>query len=289
MLNVLKQIGGNTVAVVDAVLKALPQIQKEVPKGVTLQVVSDQSTFIRKSIKNLQHEAIMGALLAVAIILIFLGSGTSTLIIAHSIPISIISTFVLLYFGKFTLNIMTLGGLALGVGRLVDDAIVVLENINRHIEQGESPEEASYKGAKEVSTARHCGHHHQHRGLYPPGLCQRGRGVALRPDGLHRWLLADGLSFRFAHPGACSNVQIPQTERRARRRNSPLRGRSTRERSRSLPRSTRITRISSSCLSPIEKQLSHRWSSFFWSRCPFSSRSDERHPLHRHRIFPCDG
>jgi multidrug efflux pump subunit AcrB len=73
------------------------------------------------------------------------------LIIAHSIPISIIATFVLLHFGKFTLNIMTLGGLALGVGRLVDDAIVVLENINRHIEMGESPTEASYKGASEVS------------------------------------------------------------------------------------------------------------------------------------------
>jgi HAE1 family hydrophobic/amphiphilic exporter-1 len=151
MLNVLKQIGGNTVNVVDAVLKALPQIQKEVPKGVSLRVVSDQSVFIRKSIKNLQHEAIMGALMAVAIILIFLGSGTSTLIIATAIPISIISTFVLLYFGKFTLNIMTLGGLALGVGRLVDDAIVVLENINRHVDQGESPDGASYLGAKEVS------------------------------------------------------------------------------------------------------------------------------------------
>ncbi len=152
VINILKQIGGNTVATVDNVLKALPQIQKELPKGITINVVADQSTFIRKSIKNLQHEAVMGALLAVAIILIFLGSGTSTLIIAHSIPISIVSTFVLLYFGNFSLNIMTLGGLALGVGRLVDDAIVVLENINRHIEQGEPPEEASYKGAKEVST-----------------------------------------------------------------------------------------------------------------------------------------
>jgi hydrophobe/amphiphile efflux-1 (HAE1) family protein len=151
IINILKQIGGNTVSTVDNVLKALPQIEKELPKGVSIRVVSDQSTFIRKSIKNLQHEAIMGALLAVAIILIFLGSGTSTLIIAHSIPISIISTFVLLYFGNFSLNIMTLGGLALGVGRLVDDAIVVLENINRHIELGEHPEEASYKGAKEVS------------------------------------------------------------------------------------------------------------------------------------------
>ncbi len=151
MIGVLKQIGGNTVSVVDAVLKALPQIQRDLPKGVKIQVVSDQSTFIRRSISNLQHEAIIGALMAVVIIMIFLGSGTSTLIVAHSIPISIFSTFVLLHFGKFTLNIMTLGGLALGVGRLLDDAIVVLENINRHIEGGESPEEASYIGAKEVS------------------------------------------------------------------------------------------------------------------------------------------
>jgi len=150
-VGVQKQIGGNTVSVVDAVLKALPQIQKDLPKGVKLQVISDQSQFIRKSIKNLQHEAIIGALLAVVIIMIFLGSGTSTLIVAHSIPISIFSTFVLLHFGNFTLNIMTLGGLALGVGRLLDDAIVVLENINRHIEGGESPEEASYTGAREVS------------------------------------------------------------------------------------------------------------------------------------------
>ena len=151
MIGVQKQIGGNTVATVDNVLKVLPEIRKQLPKGVAIQVVSDQSTFIRKSIKNLQHEAMMGALLAVVIILIFLGSGRSTLIIAHSIPISIVSTFVLLHFGKFSLNIMTLGGLALGVGRLVDDAIVVLENINRHLEMGESPQEASYKGASEVS------------------------------------------------------------------------------------------------------------------------------------------
>ena len=151
IIGVQKQIGGNTVSVVDSVLKALPQIQRELPKGVNIQVVSDQSTFIRKSIKNLQHEAVIGAFLAVAVILLFLGSGTSTLIVAHSIPISIITTFVLLHFGKFTLNIMTLGGLALGVGRLVDDAIVVLENINRHLELGESPVDASYKGASEVS------------------------------------------------------------------------------------------------------------------------------------------
>jgi HAE1 family hydrophobic/amphiphilic exporter-1 len=151
VIGVQKQIGGNTVSVVDHTLKALTQIRKELPPGVSIEVVSDQSTFIRKSIKNLQKEAMMGALLAVAIILLFLRNVTSTLIIAHAIPVSIIATFVLLHFGKFTLNIMTLGGLALGVGRLVDDAIVVLENINRHMESGEPPEEASYQGTTEVS------------------------------------------------------------------------------------------------------------------------------------------
>lgn len=151
VIGVQKQIGGNTVTVVDQVLKELPQIKKALPQGVSIEIVADQSTFIRQSIRNLQKEALMGALLAVAIILIFLRNLTSTVIIAHSIPLSIVATFVLLYFGKFTLNIMTLGGLALGVGRLVDDAIVVLENINRHLERGESPEEASYKGASEVS------------------------------------------------------------------------------------------------------------------------------------------
>lgn len=151
VIGVQKQIGGNTVSVVDYVLKALTQIRKELPPGVSIEVVSDQSTFIRRSIKNLQKEAMMGAFLAVAIILLFLRNVTSTLIIAHAIPVSIIATFVLLHFGKFTLNIMTLGGLALGVGRLVDDAIVVLENINRHMESGKAPEEASYQGTTEVS------------------------------------------------------------------------------------------------------------------------------------------
>lgn len=151
IIGVQKQIGGNTVSVVDHTLKALTQIRRGLPPGVTIEVVSDQSIFIRKSIKNLQKEAMMGAFLAVTIILLFLRNVTSTLIIAHAIPVSIIATFVLLHFGKFTLNIMTLGGLALGVGRLVDDAIVVLENINRHMEAGVPPEEASYKGATEVS------------------------------------------------------------------------------------------------------------------------------------------
>ena len=155
----------------------------------------------------------MGALLAVAIILIFLGSGTSTLIIAHSIPISIIATFVLLHFGKFTLNIMTLGGLAFGVGRLVDDAIVVLENINRHIERGESPEEASYKGAREVSKPVIAATITSIVVFTPLRFRQGDCGTSFRSDGLYGSLLPAGISLRFTDARPCSHGKIPQTQR----------------------------------------------------------------------------
>ncbi|MBI4391197.1 MAG: efflux RND transporter permease subunit [candidate division NC10 bacterium] len=153
ILGVQKQPGSNTVAVVDAILRELPRIRRDLPPGITLEVVSDQSTFIRRAIRTLQMEAILGSLLAVGIILVFLRNLRSTAIIALSIPISITTTFVLMYFNRMTLNIMTLGGLALGVGRLVDDSIVVLENISRRIEAGEDPRTASERGATEVSRA----------------------------------------------------------------------------------------------------------------------------------------
>jgi multidrug efflux pump subunit AcrB len=113
----------------------------------------DQSVYIRNSIKSLQHEAVIGAILAILVILLFLRNVRSTLIVSLSIPISIVCAFILLYFNNLTLNTFTLGGLALGVGRLVDDAIVVLENIYRHRSAGESPDEASIKGSGEVGLA----------------------------------------------------------------------------------------------------------------------------------------
>lgn len=152
-ISVQKQSGANTVAVSDAVLKELPRIQKDLPPGMKIGVVNDQARYIRRSIRNLQHEALLGAILAIIVILLFLRNLRSTVIISLSIPISIIFTFILIYFNKMTLNIMTLGGLALGVGRLVDDAIVVLENIDRHMRQGESPPDASLKGSTEVGMA----------------------------------------------------------------------------------------------------------------------------------------
>ena len=152
-LAVQKTSGTNTIEVVDGVRKVLPKIQKMLPPGVQMLELFDQSVYIRNSIKNLQHEALMGAALAILVILVFLRNLRSTLIVSLSIPISIVCAFILLYFSNLSLNVFTLGGLALGVGRLVDDAIVVLENIYRHRSAGKSPYEASIQGSGEVGLA----------------------------------------------------------------------------------------------------------------------------------------
>jgi CzcA family heavy metal efflux pump len=152
-LGVQKTSGTNTIQVVDDVRKVLPKIQKLLPPGVVMLELFDQSVYIRNSITNLQHEALIGAGLAVMVILIFLRNLRSTMIVSLSIPISIVCAFILLYFNNLSLNVFTLGGLALGVGRLVDDAIVVLENIYRHRAAGESPSEAAIRGSGEVGLA----------------------------------------------------------------------------------------------------------------------------------------
>ncbi|MBP1722841.1 MAG: acrB, partial [Deltaproteobacteria bacterium] len=152
-LSVQKTSGTNTIEVVDEVRKVLPKVQKMLPPGVVMLELFDQSVYIRNSITNLQHEAAMGAALAILVILVFLRNLRSTLIVSLSIPISVVCAFVLLFFGGLSLNVFTLGGLALGVGRLVDDAIVVLENIFRHRNAGESPYDAAIKGSGEVGLA----------------------------------------------------------------------------------------------------------------------------------------
>ena len=152
-LSVQKTSGTNTIQVVDDIRKVLPKIQKMLPPGVVMLELFDQSLYIRNSIKSLQHEALMGAALAILVILVFLRNLRSTMIVSLSIPLSIVCAFILLYFNNLSLNTFTLGGLALGVGRLVDDAIVVLENIYRHRSAGESPQEASINGSGEVGMA----------------------------------------------------------------------------------------------------------------------------------------
>jgi CzcA family heavy metal efflux pump len=149
-LRVNKQPAANTVQVVDALRAALPNMIG-IPPGVKLGVSFDQSTYIRQSIQNLMEQALHGSLLAAAIILIFLRNLTSTLIISVAIPLSILVTFIMLYFTGQTLNVFTLGGLALGVGRLVDDSIVELENIQRHLNTGQSRWQAIVEAAREVA------------------------------------------------------------------------------------------------------------------------------------------
>lgn len=149
-LRVNKQPAANTVAVVDDLRKALPKMVG-IPPGVTLGISFDQSVYIRQSIKNLTEQAVEGAVLAAVVIFLFLRNVTSTIIIVIAIPLSVLVTFIMLYFSGQTLNIMTMGGLALGIGRLVDDSIVELENIQRHLNTGQSRWEAVLEAAREVA------------------------------------------------------------------------------------------------------------------------------------------
>jgi CzcA family heavy metal efflux pump len=150
-LRVNKQPGANTVEVVDAVKAAVPKFIG-IPPGVKVDLTFDQSIYIRQSISSLWHEASQGAVLAFLMILIFLRSVISTVIIFIAIPLSILGTFIAMYFLGQTINVFTLGGLALAVGRLVDDSIVELENINRHLAiPGKDRQTAVLDAAREVA------------------------------------------------------------------------------------------------------------------------------------------
>ncbi|MEZ5412886.1 MAG: efflux RND transporter permease subunit [Opitutaceae bacterium] len=151
-LGVRKQSGANTVAVAESIRAELARINAQ-RSDLHLFVSSDQSAFIQESIDNVRQSAIFGALLAIAVLYTFLRRGSSTFVIAVSIPISIIATFGLLYFNGLTLNQMSFGGLALGVGLVVDNAVVVLENITRMREEGRDPITAARLGTKEVAGA----------------------------------------------------------------------------------------------------------------------------------------
>jgi HAE1 family hydrophobic/amphiphilic exporter-1 len=151
-MRVTKQSGENTIEVADQVKVEVARINREVP-GVRLSILDDTSVFIRRSIASVQEAALLGSILVVTIIFVFLRNWRSTFIICTSIPISIIGTFALLYFGGFTLNTMTFGGLALGVGMIVDAAIVVLENTYRHMEMGKDRRRAAVEGSEEVWSA----------------------------------------------------------------------------------------------------------------------------------------
>lgn len=151
-ISIYKENKYNTVKAVDNIMAKVEELEKSMP-GYEFHIVSNQGNFIDASIGEVKDSAVMGILLAMIILYVFLRRINTTLIVSISIPVSIIATFNLMYFNGLTINIMTLGGLALGAGMLIDNAIVVMENIFRNIENGLSPKEAAIKGTSEVAGA----------------------------------------------------------------------------------------------------------------------------------------
>src|SRR5687767_3751870 len=151
-VQIQKQSGKNTVAVAQAVRAEVDRVNREMP-GIRMIVTQDTSTYIERAIHNVQEHAMIGGILVVLIIFAFLRDFRSTLIVCTSIPVSVVGTFALLYFGGFTLNTMTFGGLALGIGMIVDAAIVVLEHTHRHLHMGKDKMTAAIEGSEEVWSA----------------------------------------------------------------------------------------------------------------------------------------
>lgn len=152
-MSILKQSGSNTVTVANNIEKKLDEIRKTLPPGVEIKPIFDQSEFIEKSIRAVATNMIVGSLLAALVLFFFLRNIRSTLIILFSIPVSIVATFIFMYFSGQTLNLLTLGGLALGIGMMVDNAIVILENIYRLRQKGYSMKDAAIEGTSEVGPA----------------------------------------------------------------------------------------------------------------------------------------
>ncbi len=152
LMSVLKNGSTSTLAIVDGVREKLQAIKASLPPNLTVQPINDQSVFVRAAIQGVALEGVIAAALTSLMIFLFLGSWRSTVIIAVSIPLSIMGAIVGLYALGETLNIMTLGGLALAVGILVDDATVTIENINWHLEQGKGVEQAILDGAAQIVT-----------------------------------------------------------------------------------------------------------------------------------------
>ena len=148
-----KQSGSNTVDVAEAVKAALPKLNTELPGATRLSVVRDSSLFIRESVDDVKNTLILGAVFTIFIVFLFLNSWRSTVITGLTLPVSIISAFIIMRLLGFSLNILTLMGLSLSVGLLIDDAIVVRENIVRHMQFGRNHFEAARLGTSEIGLA----------------------------------------------------------------------------------------------------------------------------------------
>ena len=149
--DVIKQSGANTVAVSDAVSEKLGKLEASYPKGIKTSVIVDQAKFIKENTHEVEIAIVFGGAMAILVILVFMLDLRSTLISAVALPTSVVSTFFVMYVLKFSLNMMTLLGLSLAIGLLIDDAVVVRENIQKHLERGVPPRQAALDGTKEIA------------------------------------------------------------------------------------------------------------------------------------------
>ncbi|MCY1034696.1 efflux RND transporter permease subunit [Corallococcus sp. BB11-1] len=152
-LVVRKQSGSNTVQVADLVMESLAELNTQLPPGVQVETVTDNARFIRSSIRAVQVDLVLGGVLAVLIVLVFLRNLRSTIVAAVALPVSVIGTFAVMAALGFTFNMITMLALTLSIGLLIDDAIVVIENIVRHMEEGASPMQAALEGAGQIALA----------------------------------------------------------------------------------------------------------------------------------------
>ncbi|MBU6306368.1 MAG: efflux RND transporter permease subunit, partial [Proteobacteria bacterium] len=152
-IGVYQQSNANTIAVADGVKKKVIEIRKSLPEGVQLDVAFDRSNYIRVAVNEVYVTLFISIILVIGVIYLFLGNLTSVIIPTLAIPVSLVATFLLIYGANFTLNLFTLMALVIAIGLVVDDAIVMLENIYRRVETGETPLVASYRGASQVSFA----------------------------------------------------------------------------------------------------------------------------------------
>src|SRR5690606_34363248 len=151
LMTIQKTGNASTLTIVDKIKSLLPGVREQIPADVKLETFSDQSLFVKAAVNSVVHEGVIAAALTALMILLFLGSWRSTLIITLSIPLSVLASLIALSALGETINLMTLGGLALAVGILVDDATVTIENINYHLEHGKPVEQAILDGAQQIA------------------------------------------------------------------------------------------------------------------------------------------
>jgi multidrug efflux pump subunit AcrB len=150
IVNIQRQPGANTISVVDSIKKLLPQLESTLPRAIHVQVVTDRTTSIRASVRDVEFELLLAVALVVMVIFLFLRSLAATIIPSIAVPLSLIGTFGVMYLAGFSLNNLAMMALTISTGFVVDDAIVMIENISRYIEAGEKPLQAALKGAEQV-------------------------------------------------------------------------------------------------------------------------------------------